>query len=101
MHTDALVAGGANNVGSCYNSQYTYYHSFVCDTAVRNCLDRLDYCTGLDDPFVKAAREEREERLRLVAICVPSILGGLCLLGICCTAAAAYYGVNFYRTRQE
>ena len=51
-HNDASVGlGRGTNVGSCYNNLYSYYTSFACDTAYKNC--EKSWCNGIYDPLLK------------------------------------------------
>ena len=52
-HNDASIGlGRGTNVGSCYNGLYSYYTSFVCDTAFKNC--EKSWCDGIYDPLFQA-----------------------------------------------
>ena len=77
--------------GQCYAPTYTYYTSFKCN-ADTNCGQGQSYCDGLTDPSDNTAELKRAEDLRLVAIILPSIIGGTCLLTLLCICCCGYFG---------
>ena len=81
-----------NTVGACLDSSTSYYKSFQCNTLTRNCLGEVSYCETLTDPRAPPPSNV----YRLVAIIVPSVVVGLCLICSCCTACICYYGVQAF-----
>ena len=53
-----------------------------CDSTLCPMIDPLDF----------TYRDYMANIIRLVTICVPSVVGGLGLLCCCCSCCAAYYG---------
>lgn len=84
-HYDANLQ---NTVSSCYRSAFTYYVNFSCDTLLKNCLNGISYCNTLTDPLDTYVNKTNF----YLAVCLPTILGGLCLLGCLCTTCCCYYG---------
>ena len=89
--TSTTITRTSGNSGSCYQKAYTYYTSFLCDVASNNC--DVEYCKTLTDPSDTRAQDKYRESMRLLAICLPSILGGCCLICCCCTLCVGYYGI--------
>ena len=76
-------------VASCYGKEYSYYKSWKCSNT-QTCAGEDDDCPSTD-PLDTYWEEEKDKINRLVAIIVPSVLGG-CLLILClCACCATYY----------
>ena len=86
-----------NTVGSCYESSFTYYKSFQCNTVGGNCLGGAAYCASLTDP------QNNYEDLTnyYLSITLPTVLGGLCLIGCCCTLCFGYYCIQCISSIRE
>ena len=86
-HADSAIS---NYVGSCYAVEYYYYQSFKCETLLENCLGKSSYCSTIEDPRVPPG----DQTMRLLAIILPSVLGGGCLLGTIIIVCLAYFGIQ-------
>ena len=100
-HYDATVSGGTNNVGSCYNTQYSYYTNFACNTVTRNCLDELQYCNSVTDIHKQNEEEVLAERNRRIAIIVPCSVVGFCLVVCIFTCIVGSFGYKYGRRAYE
>ena len=78
-----------NGVASCYGKEYSYYKSWKCSDTTA-CSGESEDCPSTD-PLDTYWEDEKDKINNLVAIIVPSVLGG-CLLILClCACCATYY----------
>lgn len=86
-----------NTVGSCYEDSFTYYKSFQCETVKGNCNGGQVYCDKLTDP-----QNNYQDRTNYyLKIILPTVLGGLCLIGCCCTICFGYYCIQCISSIRE
>ena len=79
-------------VASCYNSQYTYYSAKICNS-VTDCSN-ADCPTA--DPLDTTEIDRKNYVNRMVAIIVPSVVGGLLFICCCCGVCGLYYGSTYF-----
>ncbi len=86
------VQSATVRIGTCYNSQYTYFSSKPCNSA-RDCSNVV---CPTKDPLDTTEIDKYNYTIRLVTIIVPSVVGGSLLICCCCGICGLYYGSQYF-----